>query len=70
MKQKVIETWAGVGPWSGWTWYVLSKNRFKDDKPNEYARWFCRVTNDIVGPGGELGDVYRREILSSAVKEA
>lgn len=70
MNKKPIEVWRGVGDWTGWTWNVMSKNRFKDEKPNQYARWFCLVTNNIVGPDGEYGDVYREEIKARARKES
>ena len=65
MKRKVIETWKTSD--GTWTWEVLSKNNFKDDKPNKYARWFCNVVSPMC-PNGEMGDVYREEIKNSATK--
>jgi hypothetical protein len=43
----------------GWTWNVLKKWQIDDNKPN--ARWFCNVISPIC-PGGELGDVYVKDI--------
>lgn len=48
-----------------WTWNVLKKWQADDNKP--YARWFCNVVTPIV-PEGELGDVYVKDIKSSARK--
>lgn len=49
-----------------WTWKVLKKYQADDDKP--MARWFCLVITPIVGPSGELGDVYVSEVKSLATR--
>ena len=54
-KKKALEVWKGVGVREGWTWYVLSKNSFKDTKPNAYARWYCYVTSPHTFGGGDAG---------------
>ena len=65
-KKKVLEVWKGVGVREGWTWYVLSKNNFKDTKPNPYARWYCLVTSTATSENGDEGDCYREHIKSVA----
>ena len=54
-------------PRTGWRWEVLHtwKSRASEDK-DRYARWFCRVKSPFV-PDGEMGDVYRSDILDNAV---
>mgnify|MGYP003122644862 FL=1 len=53
-------------PRTGWRWEVLHtwKSRASEDK-DRYARWFCRVKSPFV-PNGEMGDVYRSDILDNA----
>ena len=50
-----------------WTWQVLKKWQVDDQKP--YARWFCNVITPMC-PDGEMGDVYVKDILTSAVRIA
>lgn len=57
------EVWGNSPVLPGWTWYVLKKWQADDNKP--LARWFCNVVTPIV-PGGEMGDVYVREIKVEA----
>ena len=53
-------------PRTGWRWEVLHtwKSRASEAK-DRYARWFCRVKSPFV-PNGEMGDVYRSDILDNA----
>ena len=54
-------------PRTGWRWEVLHtwKSRASEDK-DQHAKWFCCVKSPFV-PDGEMGDVYRYEILDNAV---
>ena len=58
-KDRPYEIWSD----GSWTWNVLKKWQADDDKP--FARWFCNVVTPIV-PEGEMGDVYVKDIKSSA----
>ena len=61
-KNNPYEIWQG----GGWTWEVLKKYQREDlEAKNEYARWFCNVISPYC-PDGEMGDVYVRDIKSSA----
>jgi hypothetical protein len=52
-----------------WTWKVLKKYQTPEkEKSNPFARWFCLVITPFM-PHGELGDVYVKDIVRSAVKE-
>ncbi len=52
-----------------WTWYVLKKYQSEENEAkNQYARWFCLVTNSIVGERGEMGDVYVKDIKQDAIR--
>ena len=51
-----------------WVWNVLKKYQSPEkEAKNPYARWFCFVKSPFV-PGGEYGDTYIRDIVSSARK--
>lgn len=58
------EIWKSVN--GLWEWRVLKKWQTDDDKP--YARWFCGVKSPMTFGSFELGDVYVKEIKSSAIK--
>lgn len=61
--EDAYEVWKNA---SGWTWYVLKKYQSPEQEAlNPYARWFCLVKSPYV-PEGEMGDVYVRDIKSSA----
>lgn len=64
-KEDPYEVWAND---SGWTWRVLKKWQVDDNKP--YARWFCYVTSPFTQGGGDMGDVYVKDIKNHAVKVA
>jgi hypothetical protein len=47
----------------GWSWSILKLYKSPESSLKDpYARAFCNVVSPIVGPGGELGDVYLSEI--------
>lgn len=51
-----------------WEWRVLKKYQTPEkEAANPYARWFCLVISPYC-PNGEMGDVYVRDIVSSATK--
>ena len=63
-RDRAYEVWRA----GNWTWYVLKKYQSPENEAkNPYARWFCDVVTPIC-PDGEMGDVYVREIKSSAVR--
>ena len=37
-------------------WDVLKS--YQNDNTKQYARWLCRVTTPMTGPGGDIGDTY------------
>lgn len=50
-------------PGSGWSWSILKLYKSPESSLKDpYARAFCNVVSPIVGPSGELGDVYLSEI--------
>lgn len=56
-----------VGGRGTWTWQVLKHYASSEAEAKDpYARVFCNVISPIVGPQGELGDVYLSEIRGSA----
>lgn len=64
-RENAYEVWQS--PDEAWTWYVLKKYQAPvNEAKNEYARWFCDVTSPFVGEGGEMGDVYIKDIKSVA----
>ena len=62
-RENAYEVWQN--PSKSWTWYVLKKWQYDDEK--EHSRWFCLVTSPFV-PEGEMGDVYVKEIKESATR--
>ena len=60
------ETWRGP---SGFEWRVLKKYQTeKNESENPYARWFCAVSSPLNWGSFDHGDVYVKEIQSSAVR--
>ena len=58
---------------SRWEWRVLKKWQAPTaEAKNAYARWFCCVHTPITAAqmshGGELGDVYVREVQQAATR--
>ena len=52
-----------------WEWLVLKKwQNPKNEKLNEYARWFCAVKSPFTYGAYEMGDVYVKEIKEHAVR--
>lgn len=52
-----------------WEWRVLKKYQTPEkEKLNPYARWFCAVKSPFTYDQYELGDVYVRDIKSTAYK--
>lgn len=49
-----------------WEWRVLKKWQADDTKP--YARWFCQVITPYTGALGDMGDVYAKDVMLTAVK--
>ena len=53
-----------------WEWRVLRKYQNpKNEKKNEYARWFCGVKSPFTYGTFEIGDVYVKDIIKNAYKE-
>jgi len=63
------EIWKGFGQHDGWTWRVLKKWQSPTNEvKNDNARWFCAVSSPLNWGSFDHGDVYVKEIQSSAVR--
>ena len=63
-KDNPYEVWVNE---SGWEWKVLKKYQTPDnERKNPYARWFCAVKSPFTDGSYELGDVYVKDVVSSA----
>jgi len=63
-KENPYEIWSNN---SGWEWRVLKKYQNpENENKNPYARWFCAVKSPYTYGSYELGDVYVKDIKSSA----
>lgn len=53
-----------------WKWLVLKVNQPSKDPRDEkqYATWFVYVTSPMTFGGGDMGDNYSAEILSSGAE--
>lgn len=53
---------------NGWTWKVCKKYKSEEaEKKDPFSRWFCFVSSPQL-PGGEYGDVYKKDIVRVAQK--
>ncbi len=64
---KPYEIWTSTD--GTWEWRVLKKYQAPSkETENQYARWFCAVKSPFTYGSFELGDVYVKDIKSSAVR--
>ncbi len=52
---------------NGWTWHVLKKYQLEKNE-GPHSRWFCAVKSPFTYGSYELGDVYKEEVVSNAVR--
>jgi hypothetical protein len=52
----------------GWKWKVLKKYQTPvKERENGYARWLCAVSSPYTQGGVDIGDVYVKDIVGSAI---